>query len=350
MYDRQLITGGAGQSIVTGRASVGIYLVLQHLKQPGKGVLVPANLCYAGIYPALYAGFYPVFCDVDALSGNVTEKSFSSACTPEIAAAVIPHMYGNPVRALPEIRRLCQNRGIVLIEDCASAMGAEAHRYSLGETGDYTVYSTGYSKTLDLGFGGILTSLAYPLESMEAAEQALPVLTEQSRRELALFSKLYRLLRNEGSGTTIESMIFAGLPDCCRNGFLHKLDPRKKDWLVRQLDQLPEIIRKRRVAQARYAAALSVLPAAPYPYENGAVPWRFNLFLEPKERGRVIAECLSRGLPVSDWYPQVTPMFQYGGDFPGARWHETHILNFPLLLSEQEIDRICETVLEVLHP
>lgn len=147
-----------GACLVVSRAASAIYLVLSALRLPNKQVLVPANLCYAAIFPILYAGYEPVFCDVDVTSGNVTYESVAAALTPETGAMIVPHMYGNPVGDMPEIAQICRQSGILLIEDCASAMGAKSPGYPLGAMGDYTVYSTGYSKTLDLGYGGLLVS------------------------------------------------------------------------------------------------------------------------------------------------------------------------------------------------
>ena len=149
LYKEKAMVFEEKNMLITSRASSAIYLVLDSLKDKGN-VIVPANLCYAGIYPILYAGMTPVFCDVEQHSGNTNLDFFKKAVTSKTVAAIIPHMYGNPVKELPEIAEFCKENGILLIEDCASAMGAKAD-YPLGKVGDYTVYSTGYSKTLDLG-------------------------------------------------------------------------------------------------------------------------------------------------------------------------------------------------------
>ena len=341
------ITGQKGQFITVARASVAIYLALcsEHLPADSE-IIVPANLCYAGIFPAVYADLKPVFCDVDAVTGNVTQKSFAAAYTPKVRAAIVPHMYGNPVQQLPEIAAFCKKNGIVLIEDCASAMGAAATHYSLGCIGDYTVYSTGYSKTLDLGIGGFLFSKSRSLTDAIALEQSLPDLCEENERNMAFFSRLYRLMRNEGSHTRIEKMICHGLADSCKTDFLHKISLVKKKQLLEQLKNLPATIIARKKALLRYENNAEKANFLRYPYEEGATPWRFNLLIEnPDLRRRIIDTCLSKGLPVSDWYPKVTPLFDETGEFPGAQLHEEQILNFPLLIEEDRIDAICELLI-----
>ena len=333
-------------AIAVGRAAAGIYLILKHHGLAGKEILVPANLCYAAIYPAVYAGMCPRFCDVDPVTGNVTEETFRAACGPDTAAAIVPHMYGNPVADFKEIAGLCRDRNILLIEDCASAMGAESDRYALGRTGDYGVFSTGYSKTLDLGGGGFVSSSRHDLEPLRRMEQTLPPESPENERDQAFFSRLYRCLRNEGKGSALEKHIMACLPQWEKDWYLFSLPETEKTALREKLRGLAPVIRERRQALAYYADRLRDTDLTFYPYEKNSVPWRFNLLAEPEKRRRIIDLCLSRGLPVSDWYPRVTPLFGDAGDYPGALWHETHILNFPLLISDEQKDAICESIRE----
>lgn len=345
MKDRNPVTNEHGYCLALARGAVGIYLALMQEKIPaGSHVIVPANLCYAGIFPAVYAGLKPVFCDVDPDTGNVTLDSFCRVCTPNTAAAVVPHMYGNPVEQMPEIAKFCKERNILLIEDCASAMGASSARYPLGAMGDYVIYSTGYSKTLDLGFGGFLFSSRRDLTEAERLEALLPELKQENEDNMAFFSRLYRLMRNEGKNTPIEKMICRELAETCRTDFLHKISAQKKQWLFQQLELLPQVIQARRMALVRYRNNLKDCPVQHYSYSETAVPWRYNIFVDGQARRELIRSCLEKSLPVSDWYPRVTNLFGCDEEFPGAYRHEQRILNFPLLISNDEIDRICDEI------
>lgn len=338
--------------IVVGRAATGIYLILKQIQdktgQDKKTVIVPANLCYAAIFPILYVGYKPVFCDVDAVTGNVTYETFSSVCNEGVIAAIIPHMYGNPVLDMPAIVSHCKSKGITLIEDCASAMGASADDYALGAAGDYTVYSTGYSKTLDLGFGGIVSSV-HDLKAMEQMEESFTELLPESLNNLVFFGKLYRLMRNEGQNTLIERSISNILPECCRDGMLYKINLEQKDHIWQGLAGLSDVIKQRRLSLLTYKSSIVSSQYMKYPYATGAVPWRYNMLIEPGIKRKLINMLLDEGLPVSDWYPRVTPLFNAHCDFPGAQWHENYILNVPVLLDESKILRICQVINYVLQ-
>ena len=351
MHQYNPILQEQGQFFAVRRASVGLYLIYKQCLTEGDCVLFPANICYAAIYPAVFAGLVPVFCDVDPLSGNVTKDTFHAALQKySVKAAVVPHMYGNPVRDLKEIVELCRKRSVLLIEDCASAMGTRSEEYPLGDMGDYCVYSTGYSKTIDLGFGGFVWSRHHDLTLLEECEKSLPVPSEQTEANEAFFSRLYRLIRNEGHGTPIEKMIFRHLPECVRLDFVHRATPEEKTYLYAGLEKLPGIMEQRRQGWRCYENHLCAEQFTRYPYAELAVPWRYNILLNDATDTRVfICECLEAHLPVSDWYPNVTPLFGGKQPFPGSDWHEKHIVNFPLPADKQEILRICDVVNAILR-
>lgn len=332
--------------MVVSRAATGIYLVLSRHCKVGDRVAVPANLCYAGILPAQYAGLKLCFFDVDARSGNATMDSFSVVADLGVKAAIIPHMYGQPVMDMPMIAEMCKKRGILLIEDCASAMGAEAD-YPIGRMGDYTVYSTGYSKTMDLGCGGLLCS-DLPMSGLEDKEKELPEMSNDAGKNMALFSKIYRLLRNCGEGTALERSIYRGIPEPLKSGLICSLPEGEKQRIWARLKDLPDIVDRRRKMLKEYKWCLRGHEEVFYPFSEGAVPWRFSLLVSCEKRKRIIDAMLNQDLPVSDWYPRVTPIFLDDGEYPGAEWHEKHVLNFPLLLEQEKVEEICEVLRALL--
>ena len=346
LYKEKAMVFEEKNMLITSRASSAIYLVLDSLKDKGN-VIVPANLCYAGIYPILYAGMTPVFCDVDQHSGNTNLDFFKKAVTSKTVAAIIPHMYGNPVKELPEIAEFCKENEILLIEDCASAMGAKAD-YPLGKVGDYTVYSTGYSKTLDLGLGGILFSETHSLDSMREKEKSLPAFLQDDEKNLELFSKLYRFLRNNGNKSNIEKEIYKMLPTVCKNAFLHRISDTDANMVKERLSDLPRVIELRRNCLSRYQSNLKDCGIKYYEYSDGAVPWRFCFFISPEKRASFISECLENSIPISDWYPCVMPLFNQPDGLPEAKKHEMSILNLPIPLPDQRIDEICNCIKKIL--
>ncbi len=149
----------------------------------------------------------------------------------------------------------------------------------------------------------------------------------------------------------LEEVVYRVMRDSCRGGFVFSTPGEKKDWLLSQLCRLPQTIASRAEAYTVYQNYLGDLEnhdVRVYPFEEGAVPWRFNILVEPELRRRIIDTCLEKGQPVSDWYPRVTSMFAVNDPFPGAKWHEQRILNFPLMIDKAGIRGICDTIRAVL--
>lgn len=338
------VTNQRGECLPVGRGAIAIYLALSTITKKNGKVVVPANICYAAIFPVLYAGLAPVFCDVDSLTGNVFLDDVVNSYSEEVVAAIIPHMYGNPVSDFPLIAQYCKERNIILIEDCASLMGGNAENYMLGTMGDYVVYSTGYSKTIDIGYGGLLFSSKYSLSKLEKLESKLPNYKERYAEEWSIFSKIYRVIRNEGENALISKAFYSILPDTCKELFLYNISDKKKQAIVDSIDKLDDVIAGRRHAYQIYNKKLENIKIQHYNYNLGAVPWRYNIFVDKEKRQDFILHCLNKKLPVSDWYPCVTSMFGIDKKFPNALWHEQHIVNFPLLITEGEIQSVCDAI------
>lgn len=320
------------------RGATGIYLILATNQVRNKKILFPANICYAAVYPALYAGYTPIFCDVDKHTGNVSFDVVKEY-TDIVSVVLLPHMYGNPISDITMISDLCKRRNILLIEDCASAMGAEVDGRICGSWGDYAIFSTGYSKTIDIGSGGIVIT-DRDIWDMAQCYKQLPEKSIQDERNDAFFSKLYRLIRNN-SEQTISTYIWRGLKNHLRTVYIHN-EPGIDERIKAVLGKLEEVVSKRRAAVDIYVKNLRTdLGFEIYPFSEGAVPWRFSLLVNTEVRRKMIDYLLEHNIPVSDWYPVVTPIFGEENKFYGASALGDRIINFPLMLEEEEIQEIC---------
>lgn len=327
--------------LCVGRAATAIYLILCNMQQKNMKVLVPANICYAAIYPIIYSGNIPVFCDVEAKTGNVSLEEVERYVN-SVQVMIIPHMFGNPVGEIAEIANTCRKHNIILIEDCASAMGAKLGDEYCGIWGDYTIFSTGYSKTIDLGIGGIVIS-DRDLSPLKEHYQKLPRKTEQDEENEAFFSKMYRLIRNNKK-QTLDKHIWAGLYCNLQSMFVHRIDDIE-EMMKKEISKLPEIIMRRKSEWELYNSLLRKSDIFEvYSYGDGAVPWRFNLLIQPEQRDKFIEYLLKREVAVSDWYPVVISIFGEEGIYKNATFFEHRIVNFPLLVGESKIKYICERI------
>ncbi len=124
--------------------------------RPGDEPVFPSHTFPASSYPYLKKGARLAGCDVDLHSHVATAKSVERAMTARTRAVVVVHLYGY-VADMPEIAALCRERGVLLIEDAAQAIGAELDGRKAGSFGDMAIFSFHSHKNLTtLGEGGML--------------------------------------------------------------------------------------------------------------------------------------------------------------------------------------------------
>jgi len=331
--------------LFTGRATTGFYLILKANKIKNMGVLVPANICYAAVLAVIYSGNRPIFVDV-SLDGNINYKILQTTVFKNIAVAIIPHMFGNPCIDISKISLYLKKRGILLIEDCALAMGAEINRQMVGDFGDYAVFSFGYSKTIDLGYGGLIVT-KNDLTQIQKVNNRFNYYDTGIGEKLKLISELYRVIRNNNE-TDFAKYIFKYFTKYYKNCFLFRSTREHDQDIIKQVESLNKIIEERRDNVKFYEQELNYNNNIEiYKFNNGAVPWRFNLLIEEKYKKPLIKYLLANNIPVSDWYPTVAPIFGVHVPFLNAQAIEKKILNFPLMgLDRFKISSITDVINE----
>ena len=103
-------------------------------------------------------GAIPVFVDVDPVSQNITLETIVNAVTPQTKAIIAVHLGGWPCE-VDKIKSFCEQKGIVLIEDCAQAHGSAYNGQKAGSFGDCSIFSFCQDKIMTTGGeGGMLVT------------------------------------------------------------------------------------------------------------------------------------------------------------------------------------------------
>lgn len=152
----QRISGflGAGEflCVATGTAALHLALLTPEIG-PGDEVLVPSYTFAATANTVEHVGATPVFVDVDERTLCLDIEDAKRKITPRTRALVVVHFGGYPSDVLA-LRALCDERGILLIEDAAHAFGARRQDRPIGCHGDFVCFSFYATKTLTTGEGG----------------------------------------------------------------------------------------------------------------------------------------------------------------------------------------------------
>ena len=131
------------------------YLILQALGV-GRGdeVAVQAFTCTVVPNSTIWLGAKPLYIDIDQ-SYNMRPDDLEKKITEKTKAVVVQHTFGIPAD-VAAIKKIAQQNNIVLIEDCAHALGATYQNHPVGSLGDIAFFSFGRDKVLSSVFGGMI--------------------------------------------------------------------------------------------------------------------------------------------------------------------------------------------------
>jgi dTDP-4-amino-4,6-dideoxygalactose transaminase len=103
---------------------------------------------------ARQAGLTPVFADVDPVTFNTTAAAIGRAMTSRTVAVVPTHLWGLPCD-IDDIASVAARQGVIVIEDCAHALGALYRERPVGTFGDAAIFSFQTFKPLNAYGGGM---------------------------------------------------------------------------------------------------------------------------------------------------------------------------------------------------
>ena len=159
-------------AVVNGTAGLQVALRLVGVKKNDE-VITQALTFVATANSIRYCGAEPIFLDVDLdtlglspydvknfLQKNVHLKNgvaTNKNTGREISCCLPMHTYGHPSRA-SELRVICDNYGIPVVEDCAESLGSFVSNQHTGNVGVAAVFSFNGNKIITTGGGGIVVT------------------------------------------------------------------------------------------------------------------------------------------------------------------------------------------------
>lgn len=123
---------------------------------PASEVLLQAYTCVAVPNSVIWAGLRPVYVDIDE-SLNIDIADASQKITPKSRVLIVQHTFGMPAD-MDKISKFCKKHNLILIEDCAHALGATYKGKLVGSFGTAAFFSFGRDKIVSSVFGGMATT------------------------------------------------------------------------------------------------------------------------------------------------------------------------------------------------
>jgi perosamine synthetase len=314
-----------------------VWDAVQLLDLAGKTVLMPAYHHGVELETLLAAGVKPLFYRVDAQMRCDFADAKKRAAGKDVSALYVIHYAGFP-QDMAEARKLADEMGVPLVEDCALALLSRDGRDPLGSTGDVSVFCL--YKTIPVPNGGLLLVRGHlrgkldslpPVRSPKLTSTAIhlgsSMLSNLELRAGPAGRRAREMLRTAGRFAIRKASV-----DFVSTGTQH-FDVNDVDLGISSLSHLvlrnqewPEIVeRRRRNYFLLYAMLRDVAPPVTGELRPGVCPLFYPMPIANK--ASAMARLLARGVETVDFWRIRHPAVREG-EFP-------------------EVDRLRETVLEL---
>jgi dTDP-4-amino-4,6-dideoxygalactose transaminase len=345
---------GCAHAIGVSSGTAGLHLCVR-AAEIGEGNLVittPFSFV-ASANVLLYERAFPIFVDVDPLTGNIDPALVRQAAADLLRGsaaalrwlprrgvkahgplkAILPvDVFGQPADLGP-ICQVAQEYGLKVIEDSCEALGAAYKGRQAGTLGELGVYAFYPNKQITTGEGGVIVT---------NDDQA---------------ASLMRALRNQGRAPGDTWLQHTHL------GYNYRLDEMSAALGRVQMGRLEELLEKRARVAAWYSQRLAAIPQVEPPYvapETTRVSWFVYVvrFAPSIDRDQIIHQLEQRGIPARPYFapihlqPYMVTRFGFNpGDFPITEdlGRRGLALPFSSMMTEAQVEQVCQALADILH-
>ena len=205
---------GTTEAVAVNSGSAALELVLQCLDVKGTEVLVPTNTFTATVSPILRTGAKPILTDIDPKTLCIDIEAIQEKLTSKTRAIMVVHVGGLICPEMFQIKELCEDHHLYLIEDSAHAHGSKIDGKAAGSFGDAGCFSMYATKIITTAEGGVITT-----NNTEITQKI-------------------RTLRDQGKNPS-------NADEVIDLGYSYRYPEINAALGIAQLDRLDEIIRKR---------------------------------------------------------------------------------------------------------
>jgi UDP-4-amino-4,6-dideoxy-N-acetyl-beta-L-altrosamine transaminase len=207
---------------------------------------------------ALYTGATPVFADIEPVSLTLDWQEAAKKVTPH-TKAIIPVDFGGQPCALDEITALARQRGLIVIEDAAHALGAEYKGRRIGGLADMTVLSFHPVKHITTGEGGMVLTNDVALHEKLARFRTHGIVREPAK------------LTNPDEGAWYYEMQ--------ELGYNYRITDIQCALGLAQLKKIDLFVKRRREIADQYTQAFASLPGLRLPQEPAGTRSSYHLYV-----------------------------------------------------------------------
>ncbi len=292
---------------------------------------------------ALYCGGKPVFADINPETYNIDPDRIEERITEKTRAVVAVDYTGQAVEA-DRIRKICEDHGLVFIEDAAHSLGTVYNGKPVGSIADMTEFSFHPVKTCTAGEGGAVTTNS-----------------DELYKKLLLF-RTHGITRNQDWMTKdSEGGWYYQQIDL---GYNYRMTDMQAALLSSQLDKLGLFAARRKELVRRYNEAFAGMPEITVQKEipesdtvRHLYILQFNLEMLNCGRRQIFDALQAEGVGVNVHYIP-TYLFPYyqklgykAGTCPNAECLYERMISIPLYygLTNEQQDHVVEAVRKIIE-
>ncbi len=147
------LKNGHAVAVTSGTTALQTALTALGIKKKDE-VIVPNFTFAASINSIINSGATPVIAEVDEKTWTLDVKNLKKYISKKTKAIMLVHIYGQPCK-IDEIKKIAKKHKLLIIEDCAEAIGAKYKGRLIGSDGDCSCFSFFANKTITSGEGGM---------------------------------------------------------------------------------------------------------------------------------------------------------------------------------------------------
>lgn len=149
---------GSKFAIAVSSGRLGLLAILQSLDlEKNSEIIIPAYTDESVPSIITGLGYKPVFVDIHSETQNIHEEGIEDAITEKTKAIIATHIFGRPCN-IQKISAISEKFGLILIEDCAHAIGTKWKNRQVGTFSTASYFSFGLTKPFaTLGGGMVIT-------------------------------------------------------------------------------------------------------------------------------------------------------------------------------------------------
>lgn len=147
----------AKHALGTSFGRTALYAGLKAVGVNDREVILPAFTCTVVRQAVMLAGAIPRFVDIDPESFEFRLDDLKNKINASTKAIILTHYFGRVARNMQKVIQIAKDNHILVIEDCAHALGTEYGGKKTGTFGDFSIFSL-TKGLINLGGGVLVTN------------------------------------------------------------------------------------------------------------------------------------------------------------------------------------------------